>query len=494
MSTERGLTTARGAPVSDNQSSLPVGLHRSILMEDFHLMEKNAHFNRERIPERVVHAKGAGAFGVLRVTSDMSKYTAAKLFHGAGRETEALLRLSLVAGEKGSADSVRDPRGFALKLYTEDGKYDIVGNNTPVFFVRDGLKFPDFIRTQKRDPRTNLKNHTAQWDFWSLSPESLHQVTILFSDRGTPRPLRHMNGYSSHTFSWTNAQGQRSWVKYHFKTKQGIENNTAQEAERLAGVDADYHTRDLFEAIERGDYPSWRVCVQIMPEAEAETYRINSFDVTKVWPHGDYPLIEIGELTLNRNPRNYFAEIEQAAFAPANIVPGIGFSPDKMLQARIFSYPDAHRYRLGANYELLPVNRPHATEAANYQRDGFMRFDDNGGGDVNYEPNSFNGPLEDARLKQAAYGQSVDGIAQRYSHRGPDDDYYSQAGDLFRLLDAGHQQRLISNLVSHMSPVPREIQIRQIRHFYLADPKYGEGVAKGLGIAISEAVRDPSKA
>jgi len=489
MPDETTLTTAGGIPIPDNQNSLSVGPRGPLLLEDFHLVEKNAHFNRERIPERVVHAKGAGAFGTFRVTNDVTKWTKARLFSAVGKETVTLVRFSTVAGEKGSADSVRDPRGFAVKFYTEDGNYDIVGNNTPVFFIRDGLKFPDFIHTQKRDPQTNTKNLDAQWDFWSLSPESLHQVTILFSDRGTPASFRHMHGFSSHTFSWVNAAGERFWVKYHFKTNQGIKNNTAEQATREAGEDADAHTRDLFESIERGEYPSWRVCVQIMPEADAATYRINPFDLTKVWPQGDYPLIEVGVMELNRNPQNYFMEVEQAAFAPTNIVPGIAFSPDKMLQARIFSYPDAHRYRLGANYELLPVNRPHATEAHNYQRDGAMRFDANGGSSVNYEPNSFGGPKENPALKEAAYSAPVDGEAARWDHR-EDPDYYSQPGDLFRLLPSEEQQRLVENIAGHMAPVKREIQLRQLRHFYLADPAYGEGVAKGLGIDIREAVGD----
>jgi len=490
MENPEQLTTAAGIPVGDNQNSITVGPRGPVILEDFHLFEKNAHFNRERIPERVVHAKGAGAFGYLKVTNDVTRWTKAKLFSEAGKTTEALLRCSTVAGERGSADSVRDPRGFALKLYTEDGNYDIVGNNTPVFFIRDGLKFPDFIHTQKRDPQTNCKSPNAMWDFWSLSPESLHQVTILFSDRGTPKTLRHMNGYSSHTFSWINAAGERFWVKYHFKTKQGIQTNTAEEAERLAGVDPDIHTRDLFESIERGDYPAWRVCVQIMPEADAETYHINPFDLTKVWPHADYPLVEVGELVLNRNPQNYFAEVEQAAFEPSSIVPGIGFSPDKMLQARLFSYPDAHRYRLGANYQLLPVNRPHATEAHNYQRDGYMRVDANGGSGPNYEPNSFGGPAESHVYKEASYNFEVTGVAARWDHREGNDDY-TQAGNLFRLLTPDHQQRLIANIVGAMGPVNRDIQVRQVRHFYQADPAYGDGVAKGLGIPLSEVIGEP---
>ncbi len=488
MADREQLTTAAGQPVVDNQNSVTIGERGPVLLEDFQLIEKNAHFNRERVPERVVHAKGAGAWGELRVTADVTKWTKAKVFSQVGKTTEALLRFSTVAGEKGSPDTVRDPRGFALKLYTEDGNYDIVGNNTPVFFIRDGMKFPDFIHSQKKDPRSNLPSADAAWDFWALSPESLHQVTILFSDRGTPHGHRHMNGYSSHTYSWINAKGERFWVKYHFKTKQGIKNFTREEAGRMAGQDPDFATRDLFDAIERGDFPAWRVCVQIMPEQEALTYRINPFDLTKVWPHGDYPLQEFGELVLNRNPNNYFAEIEQAAFEPANIVPGIGFSPDKMLQARIFSYPDTHRYRIGPNYQLLPVNRARHPDARvrNYQRDGAMRFDENGGIGPNYEPNSLGGPVENPALKEAAYGFELRGFAERFDKAYPGNDDFTQAGNLFRLLKPEERERLIGNIVDHMRPVRREVQVRQVRHFYKADPAYGEGVARGLGIDPAE--------
>ncbi len=485
MTDHESLTTGAGRPVGDNQNSLSVGRRGPLLLEDIHLIEKNAHFNRERVPERVVHAKGAGAFGHLRVTADVSRWTSARLFSQVGNTTEALVRFSTVAGEKGSADAERDPRGFAIKLYTGEGNYDIVGNNTPVFFIRDGLKFPDFIHSQKRDPQTNLKSATAAWDFWSLSPESLHQVTILFSDRGIPKTHRHMNGYSSHTFSWINARCERSWVKYHFKTRQGIQNLMREEAAQLIGQDPDHATRDLFDSIQRGDSPAWRVCVQIMPEADAERYRINPFDLTKVWPHGDYPLVEFAELVLDRNPQNYFADIEQSAFEPSNIVPGIGFSPDKMLQARLFSYPDAHRYRIGTNYMQLPVNRPHATEAHNHQRDGSMRYGDNGAGGVNYEPNSRGGPAETG-TNVPAYARDLAGLADRWNHRDDDADYYSQPGALFRLLTPDHQGRLIENIVHHMRPVPREIQLRQSRHFLRADRRYGEGVATGLGLTLDE--------
>jgi catalase len=491
MSDPSTLTSAGGVPIDDNQNSLSAGRHGPLLLQDLQLLEKNAHFNRERIPERVVHAKGAGAHGHFHATADLSRWTTARFLTGIGKTTEVFVRFSTVAGEKGSADAARDPRGFAVRFYTEDGNYDIVGNNTPVFFIRDGLKFPDFIHSQKRDPRTNLKSPTAVWDFFSLSPESMHQVTILFSDRGTPRTHRHMNGYGSHTYSWINAAGERHWVKYHFQTRQGIENLTREEAVRVAGEDPDHATRDLFEAIECGDHPAWRVCVQIMPEAEAARYTVDPFDLTKVWSHADYPLIEIGELVLDRNPQNYFAEVEQAAFAPSNIVPGIGFSPDKMLQARLFAYPDAQRYRLGANYQLLPVNAPHAATARNYQRDGAMRFDANGGGGPNYEPNSRGGPVEDARYREPPL--ALEGAAARYSHRDGNDDY-TQAGNLFRLLLPDQRMRLIDNVVDAMRGVPGDIQMRQLMHFVSADPAYGAGVAKGLGVELSSVEVAPERA
>lgn len=479
------LTTASGIPVADNQNSLTAGPRGPVLMQDFHLIEKLAHFNRERIPERVVHAKGAGAYGVFRVTRDVTPYTKAAFLSAVGKETEVFLRFSTVGGEKGSADAERDPRGFAVKFYTEDGNYDLVGNNTPVFFLRDPLKFPDFIHTQKRNPATNLKDPTAVWDFFSLSPETMHQLTILFSDRGTPRGYRHMDGFSSHTFSWINAAGERFWIKYHFKTRQGIENLTAEQAVRMAGIDPDHATRDLFAAIEDGDFPAWTVSVQIMPELEADTYRINPFDLTKVWPHADYPLVEIGELVLNRNPENYFAEVEQSAFSPASVVPGISFSPDKMLQGRLFAYADAHRYRLGANHGALPVNRPHATEVRNYQRDGAMRFDGNGGGRPNYEPNSFGGPTQDP--SKAEPPLRISGDAARYDHREGNDDY-AQAGALFRLIGTEAQERLMDNIAGSLGQAPAFIQQRQLKHFYAADPDYGAGIAKRLGVAVEAAV------
>jgi len=476
---EEKLTTAAGIPVSDNQNSLTAGERGPTLLQDHFLLNKLAHFNRERIPERVVHAKAAGAHGTFTVTNDITKYTKAKIFSQVGKKTDMVGRFSTVAGEKGSADTVRDVRGFALKFYAEEGNWDLVGNNTPVFFIRDAIKFPDFIHTQKRDPQTNAKNDTMQWDFWSQVPESLHQLTILFSDRGIPKGIPYMNGYGSHTYSFINAKNERVWVKFHFKTNQGIQCMMQDEADQLAGQSPDYHALQLFEMIKNGEYPSWTLSVQIMPEVEAESYRWNPFDLTKVWPHGDYPLIEVGQLELNRNPENYFAEIEQAAFSPGNVVPGISFSPCKMLQARIVSYADAHRYRLGTNYESLPVNRPKCP-VNNYQRDGAMRFDGNAGSSVNYEPNTFGGPKADPSFAEPPL--KISGDADRYDQkRGVDDDYI-QPGNLFRLMSADQQQRLIQNISGSLKKVPKEIQQKMVAHFRKADKNYGDGIAKGIGL------------
>ncbi len=392
MSKDKQLTTAFGAPVSDDQNSKTAGPRGPVLMEDIHLLEKLAHFDRERIPERVVHAKGAGAHGYFEVTADVTKYTKAKFLSEVGKKTEVFARFSTVGGEKGSADSARDPRGFAVKFYTEEGNYDFVGNNTPVFFIRDPLKFADFIHTQKRHPATNLKDADMFWDFLSLTPESIHQVTILFSDRGTPATFRTMNGYSSHTYMWYNAQGEHFWVQYHFKTDQGIKNLTLQDSNRLAGEDPDHATRDLFKSIEQGDYPSWTLEMQILTPEQVKDFKWDILDITKVWPHSEVPPIKVGKMVLDRNPINYFAEVEQAAFCPGNVVPGIFPSPDKMLQARLFSYHDTHIHRLGTNYHLIPVNYAKNAPETNYQRDGFMRVDENGRGGPNYWPNSFNGP------------------------------------------------------------------------------------------------------
>ncbi|ALS29882.1 catalase [Paenibacillus sp. 32O-W] len=474
------LTTSWGAPVGDNQNSMTAGSRGPTLIQDVHLLEKLAHFNRERVPERVVHAKGAGAHGYFEVTNDVTAYTKAAFLSEVGKRTPVFVRFSTVAGESGSADTVRDPRGFAVKFYTEEGNYDLVGNNTPVFFIRDAIKFPDFIHTQKRHPQTHLKNPNAVWDFWSLSPESLHQVTILMSDRGIPATYRHMHGYGSHTFKWVNAKGEAVWVKYHFRTEQGIKNLTEEVARQIAGENPDYHTEDLFNAIAAGDYPAWRLYVQIMPLEDADTYRFDPFDVTKVWSQKDYPLIEVGRMVLNRNPENYFAEVEQATFSPGTLVPGIDVSPDKMLQGRLFAYHDAHRYRVGANHQALPINRP-LSGVHNYQRDGQMRFDSNGGSSVYYEPNSYGGPTESPEHKPHPY--PVSGTADSVAYDR--DDHYTQAGDLYRLLSEDERARLIQNIVNSMKPVEKdEIKLRQIGHFYKADPEYGRRVAEGLGLSI----------
>ncbi len=480
MTEHEQLTTAHGAPIGDNQNSLTAGARGPLLMQDYQLLEKMATFNRERVPERVVHAKGSGAYGTLTVTKDITQYTKASVFSKVGKTTDCLVRFSTVAGERGAADAERDVRGFAVKFYTEEGNWDMVGNNTPVFFVRDPYKFGDFIHTQKRDPTTNMRSATAMWDFWSLSPESLHQVTILMSDRGLPQGYRFVNGYSSHTYSFINADDERFWIKFHFKTMQGIKTWTNAQAAEIVGQDRESSQRDLFEAIENGDYPKWRVCVQVMPEADAETYQVNPFDLTKVWPHADYPLIEIGIMELNRNPENYFADIEQAAFEPSNIVPGISFSPDKMLQARIMSYADAHRYRIGVNYAALPANKAQCP-VHTYHRDGKLRFDGNYGGAVNYEPNSMGGPDEDSRYNEPPL--KVSGDADRYDHRAGNDDY-TQPGNLFRLMSAEQKRQLFSNIAEAMAGVPERIKARQLAHFYQADPAYGGGVAALLDLDI----------
>ncbi|MDF2723404.1 MAG: katA [Paenibacillus sp.] len=479
---DKTLTTSWGAPVGDNQHSMTAGSRGPTLIQDVHLLEKLAHFNRERVPERVVHAKGAGAHGYFEVTNDLSAHTKADFLSAVGKRTPLFIRFSTVAGELGSADTVRDPRGFAVKFYTNEGNYDLVGNNTPVFFIRDAIKFPDFIHTQKRHPQTHLKNPNAVWDFWSLSPESLHQVSILMSDRGIPATFRHMHGFGSHTFKWVNAEGKAVWVKYHFKTEQGIRNLDVELAAKLAGEQPDYHIQDLFQAIEQGDFPSWKLCVQMMPVEDADTYRFDPFDVTKVWSQKDYPLIELGRMVLDRNPQNYFAEVEQATFSPGSFVPGIEASPDKMLQGRLFAYSDAHRYRVGANHNTLPINRPHA-EVNHYQRDGQMRHDSNGGGSVYYEPNSYGGPSESPVHRTSPF--AVTGAADSVAYR--DDDHYTQAGDLYRLLSEEERTRLVSNIVGAMKPVDRDdIKLRQIGHFYKADPEYGRRIAEGLGLTVPD--------
>lgn len=478
MSDKKTMTTSAGNPIADNQNSLTAGERGPILIQDYQLIEKLAHQNRERIPERVVHANGWGALGTLTVTNDISRYTKAKIFSEVGKKTDMIARFSTVAGELGAADAERDVRGFALKFYTEEGNWDLVGNNTPVFFIRDPYKFPDFIRTQKRHPRTNLRSNKAQWDFWSLSPESLHQVTILFSDRGLPKSPRFMNGYGSHTFSFINADNERFWVKFHFKTQQGHACLTNEESREVIGQTRESYQEDLFGAIESGNFPKWDLKIQIMNEKDAEKTPYNPFDLTKVWPHGDFPLIDVGVMELNRNPDNYFAEIEQAAFSPSNIVPGIGFSPDKVLQGRIFAYADAHRYRLGTHYEALPVNRPKCP-VHHFHKDGSMRFfqNDTGNPDAYYEPNSMGGPVENKSFGEPPL--AISGDADRYNHREGNDDY-TQAGNLFRLLDSAQQERLFSNIAAAMTDVPQEIIERQLVHFDKADPAYGAGVRKAL--------------
>lgn len=487
MTDEKTLTTGFGMPVDNDLNSLTAGAKGPLLVQDVPLIEKLAHFDRERIPERVVHAKGAGAHGYFEVTHDVTKFTRAKFLSKVGKRSEVFVRFSTVGGEKGSADSERDPRGFAVKFYTDEGNYDLVGNNTPVFFIRDPIKFPDFIHTQKRQPATNLKNADMFWDFLSLTPESIHQVTILFSDRGTPRDFRHMNGFSSHTFMWYNKKGEYYWVQYHFKTEQGIQNFTGEEANNMRGIDPDCATRDLYEAIAKGDYPSWRLEIQIMTPEQAKKYRFDPFDITKVWPHADFPPMNVGRLVLNRNAENYYAEVEQAAFSPGNFVPGIGPSPDKMLQGRLFSYHDAHRHRLGPNYHLLPVNAPKASRMNSYQRDGAMRFDQNGGDGPNYWPNSFGGPTPDPSMAPPPI--DVAGMAARHAYQLDDVDFV-QAGDLYRkVMTETDREHLVNNIVSHLKNAQKRIQLRQTALFYKADPDYGQRVAKGLLLNMDKVMR-----
>ncbi|MDR1008204.1 MAG: catalase [Campylobacteraceae bacterium] len=471
------ITTTAGSKVADNQNSLTAGARGPLLVQDYQLLEKLAHQNRERVPERVVHAKGSGAYGELTITHDISKYTKAKVLQK-GEKTRILIRFSTVAGERGAADAERDVRGFAIKFYTKEGNWDLVGNNTPVFFVRDAYKFPDFIHTQKRHPHSNLRSNTAAWDFWSLSPESIHQVTILMSDRGIPKSYRHMHGFGSHTYSLINANNERVWVKFHFKTLQGIQNLTNKEAEAVIAKDRESNQRDLFESIEKKDFPRWKFQIQIMSEEEAKKVDFNPFDLTKVWSHKEYPLIDVGELVLNENPKNYFNEIEQSSFSPSNVVPGISFSPDKMLQARIFSYADAHRYRVGTYYESLPVNRP-IVDVNTYYLDGSLNHEMKEPTDAYYEPNSFGGFVEDKSVLEPPL--ELDGYANRYDHREDNDDF-SQARALFNLMSSEQKKQLFSNIAESMSGVPREIVNRQIALFEKVDSLYANGVKNALGI------------
>ena len=472
-------TTDAGIPVASDEHSLTIGPDGPILLHDHYLIEQMANFNRERIPERQPHAKGSGAFGRFEVTQDVSPYTKAAVFQP-GETTDVVIRFSTVAGERGSPDTWRDPRGFSVKFYTREGNFDMVGNNTPVFFVRDPLKFQHFIRSQKRRADSNLRDHDMQWDFWTLSPESAHQVAWLLGDRGIPKTWRHMNGYSSHTYMWVNAEGEKFWVKYHFKTNQGIEFLTQDEADRIAGNDADYHTRDLFEAIERGEHPSWTLYMQIMPFKEAENYRFNPFDLTKVWPHGDYPLIEVGRLTLDRNPTDHHTQIEQAAFEPNNMVPGTGISPDKMLLARVFSYADAHRARLGVNYKQIPVNSPKA-EVNSYSKDGVMRV--RKVSDPVYAPNSKGGPVADGERypEDATWESRGDMVRAAYTLRKDDDDW-GQAHTLVReVMDDAARDRLVSNVVGHLKDgVSEPVLERAFEYWRNIDREVGDRIAQGV--------------
>ncbi|MEP4039221.1 catalase [Pseudophaeobacter sp.] len=476
MTRKPKLTTAFGAPVPENQNIQTAGARGPALLQDVWFLEKLAHFDREVIPERRMHAKGSGAYGTFTVTHDITRYTRAKLFSEVGKTTDLFLRFSTVAGERGAADAERDIRGFAVKFYTEEGNWDLVGNNTPVFFLRDPLKFPDLNHAVKRDPRTNMRSADNNWDFWTSLPEALHQVTIVMSDRGIPASYRHMDGFGSHTFSFINAENERYWVKFHFKTQQGIKNLTDEEAAQIIAGDRESHQRDLYDAVENRNFPKWTLYVQIMPEKEAGGYHLNPFDLTKVWPHCDYPLIEAGELELNRNPENYFAEVEQAAFAPSTVVPGISFSPDKMLQGRLFSYGDTQRYRLGVNHSSIPVNAPRCPFHS-YHRDGAMRVDSNAGSRIGYEPNTRGEWNEQPDYSEPPL--SLEGAADHWNHRA-DEDYFSQPGDLFRLMTPSQQHVLFENTARAIGGAQESIQRRHIANCAQADPAYGAGVAKAL--------------
>lgn len=477
---KKKLTTAAGAPVADNKNVLTAGARGPQLLQDVWFLEKLAHFDREVIPERRMHAKGSGAYGTFTVTHDITKYTRAKIFSQTGKKTDLFIRFSTVAGERGAADAERDIRGTAIKFYTEEGNWDLVGNNTPVFFLRDPLQFPGLNHAVKRDPKTNLRSAKNNWDFWTSLPEALHQVTITMSDRGIPASYRNMHIFGSHAFSFINANNERFWVKFHLITQQGIKNLTDAEAEAIVGKCRESHQRDLYEAIERGEFPRWKFFIQIMPEKDAAKMPYNPFDLTKVWYHKDFPLMEVGVLELNKNPENYFAEVEQAAFNPANIVPGIGFSPDKMLQGRLFSYGDAQRYRLGVNHHQIPVNAPRCPTNI-YHRDGTMRVDGNQGGILGYDPNSY-GEWEDSpEMREPAL--ALEGNADHYPQ---DDDYYTQPGLLFRLMSDEQKEALFGNTARAMGDAPVDIKIRHIKNCLKADAAYGKGIAGALGIALSE--------
>ena len=477
------LTTVAGAPVPDNQNAVTAGHRGPMLLQDVWFLEKLAHFDREVIPERRMHAKGSGAFGEFTVTHDITRYTKAKIFSEIGKKTEMFVRFSTVAGERGAADAERDIRGFAMKFYTEEGNWDLVGNNTPVFFLRDPLKFPDLNHAVKRDPRTNMRSANTNWDFWSSLPEALHQVTITMSDRGIPLSYRHMHGFGSHTFSLINAANERVWVKFHLVCQQGIQNLTDAEAEAIVAKDRESHQRDLYEAIERGDFPRWKMFIQVMTEQQADNMPYNPFDLTKVWFKRDFPLIEVGYFELNRNPANYFLDVEQAAFNPANVVPGINFSPDKMLQGRLFSYGDAQRYRLGVNHHQIPVNAPRCP-VNSYHRDGQMRVNANAGSTIGYEPNSYGKWQEQPEFKEPPL--AIRGDAYQWNFREDDSDYYTQPGLLFRLMTPAQQKVLFENTARAMGDAAKEIKIRHIGNCLKADPAYGKGVADALGICLSE--------
>ncbi|GEN32328.1 catalase [Cerasibacillus quisquiliarum] len=477
------LTTAAGAPVPDYENSLTAGPRGPMLLQDVWFLEKLAHFDREVIPERRMHAKGSGAYGTFKVTNDITKYTKAKIFSEIGKETDMFVRFSTVAGERGAADAERDIRGFAMRFYTEEGNWDLVGNNTPVFFFRDPLIFPDLNHAIKRDPRTNMRSKNSNWDFWTSLPEALHQVTIVMSDRGIPKSYRHMHGFGSHTFSMINDDNERVWVKFHVRTQQGIENLTDQEAEELIGKDRESHQRDLYENIENGNFPKWKMYIQVMTEEEANQMPYNPFDLTKVWYKDQFPLIEVGEFELNRNPENYFAEVEQAAFNPANVVPGISFSPDKMLQGRLFAYGDTQRYRLGVNHHQIPVNQPKCPFHS-FHRDGAMRVDGNHGSRLAYGPNSYGEWQDQPEYKEPPL--PIYGDADRWNFREDDDNYFEQPGRLFNLMSDEQKQVLFENTARDMKDVEKHIKLRHIYHCYQADPAYGEGIAKALDIPLSE--------
>lgn len=483
MENKKKLTRTTGAPVPDNQNVQTAGPRGPMLMQDFWFLEKMAHFDREVIPERRMHAKGSGAFGAFTVTHDITQYTKASIFASVGKKTDMFVRFSTVAGERGAADAERDIRGFSMKFYTDQGNWDLVGNNTPVFFFRDPMKFPDLNHAVKRDPKTNLRNANNNWDFWTSLPEALHQVTIVMSDRGIPKSYRHMHGFGSHTFSFYNAANTRHWVKFHFRTQQGIENLSNEEAIKLIGTDRETHQRDLFSAIEKGDFPKWKMFIQIMTEEQANNYPVHPFDLTKVWPKGDFPLIPVGEFELNRNSENYFADVEQSAFNPANIVPGIGFSPDKMLQGRLFSYGDAQRYRLGVNNYQIPVNAPKCPYHS-FHRDGAMRVDGNFGATKHYEPNSYNEWQEQPEFREPPL--ALHGDADAWNFREDDNNYYSQPGNLFRLMTDDKKQLLFNNTAAEVGQADKFIQVRHIQNCFKADPAYGEGVAKALGLTMQE--------